>query len=196
MNILHLDASSSTHDESHTRRLTAQLVDELDGTDVVYHDLEERQLPHIGVSIRDAWAAEEDRDAALDELAARSKQLVKELQAADTIVIGSPMYNFSVPSTLKAWIDHVAIAGQTFKYTESGPQGLLEGKKAYLVLSSGGIYSEGPAADKDHLDPYLRSVLNLVGITDISTIRAEGVALGPEQDEAAMQQASAKIKAV
>jgi len=200
MNILHLDASASKHAESHTRRLGAQLVDQLKTADkasvIVYRDLVDMNLPHIDTTIREAWAPEAERDASLDELATRSKNLVAELQAADTIVIGSPMYNFSVPSTLKAWIDHVAISGQTFRYTEDGPKGLLEGKNAYLVLSSGGVYSEGPAASNDHLDTYLRTVLAFMGITEITTIRAEGVAYGPEQDEAAMKQASAQIQAL
>lgn len=196
MNILHLDASASPHEESHTRRLSALLVDRLKASAVVYHDLADMQLPHIGTNIRDAWVSEGERDSALDELAARSKKLIAELHAADIVVIGSPMYNFSVPSTLKAWIDHVAVARQTFRYTENGPEGLLEGKKAYLVLSSGGVYSEGPAASSDHVDTYLRTVLAFMGITDVTTIRAEGVALGPEQEKVAMQQASAKIQTI
>ncbi len=200
MNILHLDASASKHAESHTRRLSARLVDQLtaanDAATVVYHDLADMKLPHIDTTIRDAWAPEGERDASLEELATRSKTLVTELQAADTIIVGSPMYNFSVPSTLKAWIDHVAIAGQTFRYTDSGPEGLLADKKAYLILSSGGVYSEGPAASSDHLDTYLRTVLAFLGVTDITTIRAEGVAYGPEQEEAAMQQAYSQIQAL
>ena len=200
MNILHLDASASKHAQSHTRRLSAELVMHMKKTpgkyNVVYHDLADLKLPHIDTTIQAAWADESERDASLDELANRSKNLVTELQAADAVIIGSPMYNFTVPSTLKAWIDHVAIAGQTFRYTDNGPQGLLENKKAYLALSSGGIYSEGPAMQFDHLDTYLRTVLAFMGITDVTTIRAEGVVFGPEQDEAAMQQALAKIQAL
>lgn len=200
MNILHLDASASEQDTSHTRRLGAQLVDQLKAANsdsvVVYHDLAQMKLPHIDTTIRDAWAPEGERDASLDALASRSKKLVTELQTADIVIIGSPMYNFSVPSTLKAWIDHVAIAGQTFRYTETGPQGLLTDKTAYLVLSSGGIYSEGPAASNEHLESYLRSVLAFMGVTDVTTIRAEGVAYGPDQDKAAMEKAFAQIQAL
>lgn len=200
MNILHLDASASDYADSHTRRLSAELVERIKTTTpesaVVYRDLAATPLPHIDTSIRKAWAAEGERDASLEELAARSKKLVAELQEASTLIIGSPMYNFTVPTTLKAWIDHVAIAGQTFRYTDAGPEGLLEGKNAYLVLSSGGIYSEGPAASSDHLESYLRTVLAFMGITDVSTIRAEGVAYGADQEKAAMEQAYAQIKAL
>ena len=108
------------------------------------------------------------------------------------VVVGSPMYNFSVPSTLKAWIDHVAIAGQTFSYTADGARGLLTGK-AYLVLSSGGIYSQGPFASYDHLSTYLETIFRFLGIADVEIIRAEGIAYGPEQDQAAMAKAAAQI---
>jgi FMN-dependent NADH-azoreductase len=109
-----------------------------------------------------------------------SDQLVDEVIAADVIVIGAPMYNFSVPSGLKAYIDQIARAGRTFKYTETGPVGLLTHKKVYIVTASGGVYSEGPAAGYDFLATYLRAVLGFLGITDISFIRAEGVALGEQ----------------
>ena len=120
---------------------------------------------------------------------------MEELKAADVVVIGSPMYNYSVPSTPKAWIDHIAIAGQTFAYTAEGPIGLITGK-AYLLLSSGGVYSQGPFAPNDHLATYLEAILRFLGISDIETIRAEGIAYGPEQDQAAMAKASEQIGAV
>ncbi len=105
------------------------------------------------------------------------------------------MYNFTVPSTLKAWIDHVAIAGQTFSYTAEGPRGLLSGK-AYLVLSSGGIYSQGPFAANDHLSTYLEAIFGFLGIEKIEIVRAEGIAYGAEQDQAAMASAAEKIEAI
>ena len=128
----------------------------------------------------------------LAETAARSKTLIDELKAADVLIIGSPMYNFTVPSTLKSWIDHVAIAGQTFQYTPTGPKGLLEGK-AYLALSSGGVYSQGPFSAVEHLGTYLIAILGFLGIKDVEVVRAEGVAYGPEQDEAAMASAHERI---
>ena len=193
MNILHIDASASDAATSHTRRLSRELVDRLkaahpDAT-VVYRDLVANPLPHVDMTIRQAWTPENSADPSLAETVGRSKALVEELKAADVLVIGSPMYNFTAPSTLKAWIDHVSIAGQTFSYTAEGPRGLLTGK-AYLVLSSGGVYSQGPFAANDHLSTYLQAILRFLGIKDIEVIRAEGVAYGPEQDQAAMASAS------
>lgn len=199
MKILHLDASASDAATSHTRRLSGQLVDRLKaanpGATVVYRDVVADQLPHVDMTIRQAWTPENSADPKLAETINRSKALVEELKAADVVVVGSPMYNFSVPSTLKAWIDHVSIAGQTFSYTAEGPRGLLNGK-VYLVLSSGGIYSQGSFAPNDHLSTYLEAIFRFLGIEDIEVIRAEGIAYGPEQDRAAMKSAAEKIQAI
>ena len=196
MNILHIDASASDAAVSHSRRLSAALVERLKaahpGASVVYRDVTIDQLPHVDMTIRQAWLPEGEKDASLIATATRSKALVDELKAADIIVIGSPMYNFTVPSTLKAWIDHVAIAGQTFQYTPGGPKGLLKGK-AYLALSSGGVYSQGPFAAVEHLATYLTAILGFLGIGDVEVVRAEGVAYGPEQDQAAMTSAQERI---
>ena len=196
MNILHIDASASDAATSHSRRLSAELVERLKaahpGAAVVYRDVAADRLPHVDMTIRQAWVPEVEKDASLTETATRSKAMVDELKAADVIVIGSPMYNFSVPSTLKAWIDHIAIAGQTFQYTANGPKGLLNGK-AYLALSSGGVYSQGPFVAVEHLATYLTSILGFLGISDVEVVRAEGVAYGPEQDKAAMASAQERI---
>ncbi|RJE78752.1 FMN-dependent NADH-azoreductase [Paracoccus sp. JM45] len=196
MNILHIDASASDAETSHSRRLSADLVARLTvanpGARVTYRDVAADRLPHVDTTIVQAWMPEVEKDDALMATATRSKELVEELKAADIVVIGSPMYNFTVPSTLKSWIDHVAIAGQTFRYTENGPEGLLTGK-GYLALASGGIYSKGPAAGADHLSTYLTTVLGFMGITDVEIVRAEGIAYGPEQDAAAMKDATAQI---
>ena len=199
MNILHIDASASDAATSHSRRLSAELVQKLRAANprasVVYRDVVADPLPHVDMTIRLAWAPEGEKDASLTATATRSRAMVEELKAADVVVIGSPMYNFTVPSTLKAWIDHIAIAGQTFQYTASGPKGLLNGK-AYLALSSGGIYSQGPFAPWEHLSTYLTAVLNFLGISDVEVVRAEGVAYGPEQDKAAMSSAQDRIGAL
>ena len=196
MNILHIDASASDASASHSRRLSAAVVEKLKaanpGATVVDRDGAVDRLPHIDMTIRQAWTPEGEKDASLTATAARSKALVDELKAADVLVIGSPMYNFSVPSTLKAWIDHIAIAGQTFQYTPSGAKGLLTGK-AYLALSSGGVYSQGPFAAVEHLGTYLAAILGFLGIGDVEVVRAEGVAFGPEQDKAAMASAQERI---
>lgn len=127
MHILHIDSSASDGVTSHSRRLSAELVEKLKaanaGATVTYRDVAKDRLPHVDMTIRQAWSPEGEKDSALSETAARTKAAVDELKAADVLVIGSPMYNFSVPSTLKSWIDHVVIAGQTFGYTESGPKG-------------------------------------------------------------------------
>lgn len=197
-NILHIDSSSDTAGSSHSRRLSAELVrklqGKLSGAGVTRRDVVAETLPHVGIALRNSWSADADgRTPDQVEAVTRSEGLVGELKAADVIVLGSPMYNFTVPSTLKAWIDHVAVAGQTFRYTDKGPEGLLTGKRAYLVLSSGGVYTEGPAAPLEHLGSYLLAVLGFMGIRDVEIVRAEGTAMGPDEEAAAMGQASARI---
>ena len=166
MNILHIDASASDAAASHSRRLSAELVKKLKAASpeasVVYRDVAVDRLPHVDMTIRQAWVPEGEKDASLTATAARSKALVDELLVADIVVIGSPMYNITVPSTLKAWIDHVAIAGKTFRYTPTGPKGLLDGR-AYVALSSDGVYSRGPFAAAEHLATYLTAHFQFLG---------------------------------
>ncbi|MEN2746784.1 NAD(P)H-dependent oxidoreductase [Sphingomonas sp. T9W2] len=195
MNILHIDASASDSNASHTRRLSSELVAWLgtanpDAT-IVYRDLFANPLPHVDTTIRDAWTGEDSSDTKLAETMRRFKALVDELKAADVVVVGSPM--FTVPSTLKARVDHVSIAGQIFGYTAEGPRDLLSGR-VYLILSSGGIYSRGPFAAYDHLSTYLTAIFNFFGIQDVEVIQAEGIAYGPEQHHAAMTSAAKKFR--
>lgn len=110
--------------------------------------------------------------------AVAGQKALQELLDADTLVLAAPMYNFGIPSALKAWLDHVIHPGKTFQYTATGPEGLLKGKKAVLVLATGGAYSEGPAKSMDFVEPYLRTVLGFLGITDVTTVRAETLAMG------------------
>ena len=131
----------------------------------------------------------ESRRAAL----ALSDELVAELEAADTIVIGAPMYNFGITSTLKAWFDYVLRTGITFRYTEVGPEGLLKGKRAIVVESRGGLYSEGPASVMDSQEPHLRTMLGFMGVTDVTFVRAEKLAFGPEAREKAIDAARAEL---
>ncbi|MBC8741872.1 FMN-dependent NADH-azoreductase [Paraburkholderia sp. UCT31] len=114
------------------------------------------------------------------ERLATSDRLIDELFTAETVVISAGMYNFSVSAELRTYIDHICRAGRTFRYTANGPEGLVKGKKAILVLSSGGVYSEGPAASMDFFSGYLTTVLGFIGITDVTVVRAEGLALGEE----------------
>lgn len=129
----------------------------------VVRDLAVNPLPHL-------------EGAHLAQAPQEAGTALAEVQQADVLVIGAPMYNFSVPSTLKAWIDHIAKAGVTFKYTEQGPVGLLTGKRAILVVGSGGVYSEGPYAAADFVVPYLKTVLGFLGIAQVEVLRVEGVA--------------------
>lgn len=127
----------------------------------------------------------------LAQAPAKGAQALAELKSADVLVVAAPMYNFSVPSTLKAWIDHVAKAGETFKYTETGPVGLLKAKRAVLVVGTGGVYSQGPAAAADFVVPFLKTVLGFMGIPQVDVVRVEGVALGASTKDAALAQVAA-----
>jgi FMN-dependent NADH-azoreductase len=128
---------------------------------------------------------------------AKGGAYLEDLFAADIIVIGAPMYNFSIPSQLKAWIDRVVVAGKTFRYSASGAEGLLTRKKTFVASSRGNVYAPGsPAAALDHHESYLTLVLSFIGLTDVTIVRAEGLALGTEAKEAAMLKARANIAAM
>jgi FMN-dependent NADH-azoreductase len=197
MNILHLD-SSILGQGSVSRLLTAEIVARLKAKNpaarVTYRDLAAEPVPHLsgaylaaGMQPADQRSAEAQADLDL------GATLMDEFLSADVVVIGAPMYNFSVSSQLKAWIDRVAVKGKTFNYTEKGPEGLAGGKKVIIASSRGGVYSSGPGAAIDHQEPYLRAVFGFFGITDLDYIRAEGVNYGPEQREQAIGAARAGI---
>jgi len=183
-NVLHINSSARTSG-SLSRQLSSEFVAKWKAANpadtIVERDLAASPVPHLTEQMIGAYfTPAEQRNAEQAFAIKTSDTLVAEVQAADIIVIGAAMYNFSITSTLKAWIDHIARAGVTFKYTETGPVGLLTGKKVYVVTATGGVYSEGPAAGYDFVAPYLRAVLGFVGLTDVSFIRAEGVALGEQ----------------
>ncbi|MCB8882381.1 FMN-dependent NADH-azoreductase [Acidisoma cellulosilytica] len=166
-------------------------------TTVVTHDLVTDTVPHLGVDLIGGFfgkpeALTEAQAAAI----ALSDKLIGQVEAADVVAIGAAMYNFSIPSTLKAWIDHILRAGRTFKYTENGPQGLLTGKKVFLFLASGGIYSDGPYKPYDFQETYLRAALGFIGLTDVTVVRAEGLALGPDAAAKAVADAKAAVAAL
>ena len=173
-NILRIDASARTSGST-TRQLTDQLVARLVeqgyGAAVTIRDLAATPPPlltenWVGANFTDETERSDDQKAAL----ASSDELIAELEAADTIVIGVPVYNFTIPAALKAWVDLIARARRTFRYTEAGPEGLLKGKKAYLVVASGGV---PVGSDYDFATGYLRHVLGFVGITDVTVIAAD-----------------------
>lgn len=184
MKLLHID-SSALAANSVTRELTAAIVarwqDKLPQVQVEYRDLDTDPLPHLtGASL-----AQTDPDEAAD--AART---MDQFLAADVLVIGAPMYNFTIPSTLKAWIDRVAVAGKSFRYTENGPEGLAGGKKVIIASGRGGIHTNSPT---DFQETYLRQVFGFLGVTDIEFVRAEGVAYSPQHRIDAIAGALASI---
>lgn len=161
---------------------------------VVHRDLGRDPIPHLSEATLAGVRGEPATEA---ELATRalSDALIAELRAADVIVIGAPMYNFSVSTGLRAWFDHVLRAGETFSYSEAGPKGLLGGKRVIVVESRGGLYSEGPAQAVDFQEPYLRHLLGFIGLSDVTFVRAEKIGYGPEARDAAIAAATASLQA-
>ena len=134
------------------------------------------------------------RESAVEPIPNLSAADLDEFLSSDIVVIGAPMYNFSFPSQLKAWLDRLSVAGKTFRYTENGPQGLVEGKRVIIASSRGGVYSEGsPAEALDYQETYIKAFFNFIGVTDITFVRAEGIAFGPEARQAALDNAAAQI---
>ncbi|MDY6984765.1 MAG: NAD(P)H-dependent oxidoreductase [Pseudomonadota bacterium] len=200
MNILHLD-SGLFAGQSLTRSLAAKLVQSLqsrnaDGA-VIYRDLVKNAPAHLDATILlAAGKPEAERSDYEREQLHLSQTLLDELFAADVIVIGAPMYNFTIPSQLKAWLDRVLQAGKTFRYTSEGAEGLVKGKRAFIVSSRGGVYTSGPAAAMEHQESYLLAALAFIGITDVQVIRAEGVNMGEALKAQALEQAEANIAGV
>jgi FMN-dependent NADH-azoreductase len=149
---------------------------------VVERALAPSNIPHLSSETLAALGKAADARTRDERAAvAFADTLIEEAEAADTIVIAAPMYNFTIPTTLKAWIDHIARAGRTFRYTAQGPEGLLKNKKVVVVVSRGGFYTgDSPAAAMDHQEPYLRTVLGFMGLTDVTFIEVEGQAIGPD----------------
>jgi FMN-dependent NADH-azoreductase len=172
--ILHIDASING-DNSASRAISRSIVDQIKsaqwGEEIVYRDLAAEPLPHLTLA---AFA---------------DSSVLDEFFAADTIVIGAPMYNFTLPTQLKAWIDRIVIAGRTFQYTANGPEGLARGKRVIIALARGGFYNEGsPASALEHLETYLAGVFNFIGI-EPEFVVADGLAVSPEQRETSISQA-------
>lgn len=187
MTLLHID-SSLLGSSSATRELTAALVAQLQaaspGIDVVRRDLDARPLPHLNGALLGGADADGARESA---------EVLEEFLAADAVVIGAPMYNFSIPSSLKAWIDRISVAGRTFRYTADGPQGLAGGKRVVVAVAAGGLHARQPT---DFVEPYLRQVFAFLGITDVRFVRADGVALSPEYRRAALAAAIDSARAL
>jgi FMN-dependent NADH-azoreductase len=192
--------SSAAGAASVSKQLIDETVARLRAADpalvVVERDLGANPVPHLTIDSTAAIRGAEPANDAQRAAKALSDSLVAELKAADTLIIGAPMYNFGIPSTLKSWFDHVLRAGVTFKYGESGPVGLLEGKRAIVVESRGGLYSSGPTQALDSQEPHLRTMLGYIGIKDVTFVRAEKLGYGPEAREQAINDAKAELARV
>src|SRR3569833_316239 len=176
--ILHI-ISSPRGDASMSIKLGYAIIEKLKaeypGSTVQETNLVEKHFPHLEEAhLTSFFTPVEIRTPEDMEAVKHSDEAINEIRDADIIVIGAPLYNFNIHSTLKAWLDHVVRAGVTFKYDENGPEGLIKGKKVYIALASGGIYSEGPMKPFDFVEPYLRHMLSFIGLTDISVFRVEG----------------------
>ena len=199
MNNLLVINSSAAREGSVSRELVEYAVERLreaaPQAAVVRRDLGANPVPHLEAATLNGVVG---KPTTVVEQAARalSDELIGELRAADTVVIGAPMYNFGVTTTLRAWLDHVLRAGETFSYSAEGPRGLLTGKRVIVIESRGGQYSEGPSAAIDFQEPYLRHLLGFIGLKDVTFVHAEKIGYGPEARAAAIAQARARLDAL
>jgi FMN-dependent NADH-azoreductase len=188
MKLLHID-SSVLGPHSVSRQVSSAIVDRLQakpGTEVTYRDLTTTPLAHLsGSHLAAAQGAPSSADVQA-ELAA-GQAVLEEFLAADIVVLGAPMYNFTIPSQLKAWIDRIVVGGKTFKYGANGPEGLAGNKRVIVAISRGGFYGAGtPTAALEHLESYLRGVFGFIGIRNPEIISADGIQVGPEHREKAL----------
>ena len=198
--LLHID-SSVLGPHSVSRQLSAAVTERLrqaaPNLEVTYRDLAATPLPHLsGTHLAVAQGASIP-DPSLQQEVATSQDVLAEFLAADIVVLGAPMYNFTIPSQLKAWIDRIAVRGQTFRYGAQGPEGLCGNKRVIAAISRGGFYGPGaPAAALEHLETYLRSVFGFIGVTKLEFITADGVQAGPEHREKALAGALEAVTAL
>lgn len=180
--LLHIDTSANL-DNSNSRQLTQLFIEGWKASNpegqVISRDLVKQEIPHLnGTTIAAFYSAPEEHTEEMKAGAQLSQELVDELKSADEIVVGVPMYNFGIPSTLKSYIDHIARAGLTFQYTAEGPKGMIEGKTLTFINTRGGIYEGTPM---DHQAPYLKTFFEFLGFTDIRFVNAEGMAMNAEE---------------
>lgn len=190
--------SSARKQGSVSRQLTEQFIAHWQaahpGDQIKVRDLAVDQVPHLDGNLLGGWMTPAEQQSEAERAAlALSNTLTDELLAADVLVLAAPMYNFAIPSTLKAWLDHVLRAGVTFKYGEQGPEGLLQGKRAFVLTARGGIYT---GSSLDHQEPYLRQALGFIGIEDVQFIHAEGLNMGGEFQQQGLAKAQAQLAAV
>jgi len=192
--------TSSPRLDSHSTRVARRLADKLasgGGSRLVVRDLARQPLPHIDDTFAVARNTPPQLLTSVQKSAlALSDELLAELVAADTIVVAAAMINFGIPSSLKAYVDHVVRPGVTFRYGEKGPEGLVKGKKAYVVVARGGVYSDGPMQAFNFQDTYLKVALGFIGITDLEVIAMEGIAFGAEAAGRAVGAALERVAAI
>lgn len=188
MKVLHID-SSILGTASVSRQLSQAIVEQLqakhDNVQVEYLDLAAQPIPHLTAEILMGQNAEQ---------AALGEQIIQQYLAADVVVVGAAMYNFGLASTLKAWIDRISVAGKTFKYTENGPVGLAGNKQVYIASSRGGVYGDNSPADFQ--EGFLKTVFNFTGVEQVDVVRAEGVNMGEELKNKAIEAALAQVKLI
>ncbi|WP_269713564.1 FMN-dependent NADH-azoreductase [Caulobacter sp. NIBR2454] len=189
MSLLHID-SSILGDNSISRQVSAAIAtaitNDAPATKVIYRDLAADPIAHLSAAYLGGAAPQADQED--------GAKVLEDFLAADTVVIGAPMYNFAISSQLKAWIDRILVAGKTFQYGANGVEGLAGGKRVIVALSKGGFYGEGqPAAGMDFQEPYLKAIFGFIGIHDVEFVRAEGIAVGPEQREKGLASALASV---
>ncbi len=186
--------SSILGDYSSSNKLIDNYVNQLHGTtSIIERDVAANPLPMLDGELVMGLRGGENLSTRQQEVNALSDQLFAEVEQSDVVVIAAPMYNFSIPAQLKAWIDLIARAGVTFRYTESGPEGLLTGKKVVLVTTRGGIHKDTP---NDHVVGFMKTVLGFVGMTDVSVVYSEALAMGPDYQEKSLADAEASLKAI
>ncbi|KAB0287198.1 FMN-dependent NADH-azoreductase [Vibrio fortis] len=182
--------SSILGDYSQSTKLVEEFIKNVDQDKLTVRDLAANPLPVLDFSVATALRATEDLSQDQQAIVDLSDTLIEEIKAADTLVIAAPMYNFTIPTQLKNWIDLIARAGVTFTYTENGVKGLIEGKKAIVVTTRGGIHKD---AATDSVTPYLRTVLGFVGITDVEFVYAEALNMGEDAAEKGISEAQSKL---
>ena len=186
--ILHI-ISSPRNGASFSIKLGNAIIEKIKaahpGSTVKETNLVTKHFPHLEEAhLTSFFTPPDSRTPESIEAVRHSDEAIKEIMEADILVIGAPLYNFNIHSSLKAWLDHIVRAGLTFRYDANGPEGLVKGKKAYIAMASGGIYSEGPMQPHDYVVPYLKWILGFIGITDITVQRIEGTAIPGIQDTA------------
>ena len=192
-------SSSLFGDGSQSRLVASEFIDRWRAanpqTTVVERELTADGIPHLSLGALTAAMIPADRRTPSEgQDAALADTLIEEVEASNVIVIAAPMYNFSIPSTLKAWIDHIARAGRTFRYGAAGPEGLLKNKKIFVITGRGGVYSgDSPAKSLDFQEPYLRAMLGFLGLNDVTFIHVEGLKISPEAAAAAIERAREAI---